>query len=379
MNELIVIENKDVLEIFTNDGIDPILNKIKEEVRKFVPDMTTKKGRDEIASMAHKVAKSKTLLDGKGKTLTEEWRANTKKVNDARNKIKKELDDLRDEVRRPLTEWQEKDKKRQANHNATIELIKALAGSVDSSGISFSVAELKENLAKLEAIVTDEETMEEFHMTATTEKSKSLTILKSRITELENFERQEAENKRLREEQEKREREEYERKLKEEAAAKAKEEAEREAREEAERKEKDRLAEIQKQKDEQERVEREKKEAIELAERLEREKKEAEERAAQDKIASEKRARDREVELKRQAKKEKQEALEAERLRVKKEEEAKAEAERKRQADIKHRTTINNAALETLIENTSFLTKEQAKEVVKIIALGKVANITIRY
>ena len=53
-------------------GLDPYLAKIKEELDAFVPDVTTKKGRDAIASIAHKVARSKTALDNIGKELVAE-------------------------------------------------------------------------------------------------------------------------------------------------------------------------------------------------------------------------------------------------------------------------------------------------------------------
>lgn len=63
MTDLINIESINVLEIFTNDGLDPVLEAITQEVKSFKPDMTTPAGRKNIASLAHKVAKSKTYLD----------------------------------------------------------------------------------------------------------------------------------------------------------------------------------------------------------------------------------------------------------------------------------------------------------------------------
>ncbi|WLP44734.1 hypothetical protein Q7A27_18985 [Raoultella ornithinolytica] len=55
--DLVVIEKKNAMAVFTNnDQLDPLIEAIEKEARSLVPDVTTKKGRDAIASMAHKVA-----------------------------------------------------------------------------------------------------------------------------------------------------------------------------------------------------------------------------------------------------------------------------------------------------------------------------------
>ena len=70
-NEIIVINDKKMTlaEIFVPNGVDKIIAEIKEKANNFVPDMTTKQGREEIASFAYKIAKTKTILDKAGKSL----------------------------------------------------------------------------------------------------------------------------------------------------------------------------------------------------------------------------------------------------------------------------------------------------------------------
>jgi hypothetical protein len=94
--------------LFQNGGtaIDPLIERIEAEVRSHVADLTTKKGRDAIASLAFKVSKSKTALDTAGKALTETQKAEIKVVDDARKKIRDRFDALRDEARKPLTDWE---------------------------------------------------------------------------------------------------------------------------------------------------------------------------------------------------------------------------------------------------------------------------------
>ncbi|HBR4594382.1 TPA: hypothetical protein L9W16_002771 [Klebsiella pneumoniae] len=106
--DLVVIEKKNAMAVFTNnDQLDPLIEAIEKEARSLVPDVTTKKGRDAIASMAHKVARSKTYIDNAGKDLVAELKALPKQIDESRRVVRERLDALKDEVRRPLTEWEE--------------------------------------------------------------------------------------------------------------------------------------------------------------------------------------------------------------------------------------------------------------------------------
>ncbi|MBR7534615.1 hypothetical protein KC248_28320, partial [Klebsiella michiganensis] len=105
--DLVVIEKKNAMAVFTNnDQLDPLIELIEKEARSLVPDVTTKKGRDAIASMAHKVARSKTYIDNAGKDLVAELKALPKQIDESRRVVRERLDALKDEVRRPLTEWE---------------------------------------------------------------------------------------------------------------------------------------------------------------------------------------------------------------------------------------------------------------------------------
>tara|TARA_R110000782_G_scaffold2628_6_gene9984 strand:- start:1671 stop:2696 length:1026 start_codon:yes stop_codon:yes gene_type:complete len=108
--------------LFKNGGtaIDPLIERIEIEVRSHVADLTTKKGRDAIASLAFKVSKSKTALDTAGKALTETQKAEIKIVDDARKKIRDRFDALRDEARKPLTDWEKAEADREAQQSQLI-------------------------------------------------------------------------------------------------------------------------------------------------------------------------------------------------------------------------------------------------------------------
>ncbi len=107
-NELIVLEKVELVPFFTKgEKVDEIIEQLQAEARAFVPDVTTAKGRDAIKKMVTKVTKSKTYLEGHGKALAAEYKAIPKVIDANRKKVKDTLTELADEIRRPLTEFEE--------------------------------------------------------------------------------------------------------------------------------------------------------------------------------------------------------------------------------------------------------------------------------
>jgi colicin import membrane protein len=92
--------------IFSQGGIQPILDAIEKEVSQEVPDTSTDKGRKAIASNAAKVSKSKTLLDKMGKELTDKLNLAIKPINAERKLARDTLDALRDRTREPLNKYE---------------------------------------------------------------------------------------------------------------------------------------------------------------------------------------------------------------------------------------------------------------------------------
>ncbi|MGU7556540.1 hypothetical protein ACVZGE_29085, partial [Klebsiella pneumoniae] len=130
--DLVVIEKKNAMAVFTNnDQLDPLIEAIEKEARSLVPDVTTKKGRDAIASMAHKVARSKTYIDNAGKDLVAELKALPKQIDESRRVIRERLDALKDEVRRPLTEWEAEQERIKAEEAMNALHVEALAMNED--------------------------------------------------------------------------------------------------------------------------------------------------------------------------------------------------------------------------------------------------------
>ncbi|EJM8618589.1 hypothetical protein NO721_003342 [Klebsiella pneumoniae] len=318
--DLVVIEKKNAMAVFTNnDQLDPLIEAIEKEARSLVPDVTTKKGRDAIASMAHKVARSKTYIDNAGKDLVAELKALPKQIDESRRVVRERLDALKDEVRRPLTEWE-----------AEQERIKA---------------EEAMNALHAEALAMNEEF--DRQLEARIESDHEMALLMN-----DAFDREQAEKKAEAERQRIFREEEMVRRAEEKAKREAAEQAQREIDAAAAREREAILA--------KERAEREQREAAERAEREKQAAVEAERRKAQE-----------------EADRIRREAEQREQARLA-EEKRKADEQARREADVRHRKAVGVEVVKALMANTS-LTRDQAIEVLTAIKDGRIPHTGISY
>lgn len=105
--DLVVIEKANALTVFkSSDQIEEILAKVEREVMSFVPDVSTAKGRKEIASLAYRVAQTKTYLDSLGKDLVAELKEIPKLIDGNRKTVRDRLDALKEKARQPLSDYE---------------------------------------------------------------------------------------------------------------------------------------------------------------------------------------------------------------------------------------------------------------------------------
>jgi len=254
MSELVKHQKEDILNFYINGGIDQILSEIKNLAVIKNPSLDTAKSRQEFASLAAKVSKSKVYLDNIGKDLVADWKEKSKAVDGERKKARDFLDNLRDEVRKPLTNWENIEKDR-------ISKIRAMLMKIDEFGSTFnkSLDQLSEQSKQLRELFTGFD-FEEFenesiqkHQVATDNLNIAAMQLRQRIEQEKELEKLRAENERL----------ERERAIREGA-----EQARKQAIAEAEAAEKRKLAAMQMEK---EKIERERQAAIEAQKRAEAE------------------------------------------------------------------------------------------------------------
>jgi colicin import membrane protein len=130
-NEIVaLVEANPVMVLTDAKKFSEFYDAMRRETDALEADVATDKGRKAIASMAYKVARTKTAIDEAGKKLNEEARARINAIDESRREIRKQLDDLKDEVRRPLTEWEEAEASRLERAGAELAKIREM-GRVD--------------------------------------------------------------------------------------------------------------------------------------------------------------------------------------------------------------------------------------------------------
>ncbi|HBB0347641.1 TPA: hypothetical protein J1F47_002154 [Escherichia coli] len=355
MSELAIIEIAPDLapSIYVENGLDKFLEQIREGVNE-VPDLSTAKGRARIASLAAQVSRSKTAVENPGRDYLKRLKEKPKVVETELRRFVTECDQLRDEVRRPLTEWEEAEKARTESLQQRLVDLRALADVIDTAGNYLPSADIQARIQEAKSVVLDE-SWQERAAEAGVAKDSTIQQLEASLVVAQKREHESAELERLRKEAEEKARLEREEAIRREAAEQAKRDAEAKAQAEidaAARREAEARAAT-------ERAEREK---IEAQQKAEREAKVAAEKAEQEKndaIAAERRRQE-----------EADSARQAEQKRI-------ADEEARRAADKEHRRTINRQAIADLIE--SGLPQEMAEKALIAIASGKVSAVSIKY
>ncbi|UKV67741.1 hypothetical protein L6V94_22295 [Klebsiella pneumoniae] len=325
--DLTVIEIKpeQAPTLYRAGGLDAYLEQIRQAVNE-VPDLTTKKGRDRVASLAAQVSRSKTAIEKPGREYLKRLKEAVRPAEAEIKRFVDACDELRDATRKPLTEWE-----------AEQERIKAEQERIK--------AEEAMNALHVEALAMNEEF--DRQLAARIESDHEMALLMNDAFDREQADKAaEAERQRIAHEEE----------IKRLAAAAAAREVEQRAQREreeaahreavlkaqAEQAERDRIAAEQKaESDKKAAVEAERRKAQEEADRIRRE---AEQRE-QARLAEEKR---------------------------------KADEQARREADVKHRKAVGTEIVKALLANTS-LTRDQAIEVLAAVKDGRIPHTGISY
>jgi hypothetical protein len=334
MNKMIPIEDIDqdkAPTIYRTGGLGVYIEYIRGQVANEIPDLTTVKGRSRIASLAAQVSKSKVAIEKPGREYLKHIKDLPKQVEAELREFVQSCDALRDEIRKPLTDWENAEQARLDAHKSALARIQAMAYHGNDS------LTIERVMADLNAMEFPKTKCEEFHLEYLEAQTEALCILRERHKNAQELEKQQAEIERLQKEAEERER---------------KERDERIAREAAER-------------ERQESIRREERLKVE-AERLKREKEEAIERAEREKAFAEARA-----------KQEADAAIERERKRIEEEQARAREEEERRQQNKAHRNSVNRDVFVLLVK--SGIDKESAKIIVDLASKNQLGALKIIY
>ncbi|MFV5502471.1 hypothetical protein [Acinetobacter sp. 226] len=330
--EIVAIEQPEIIEAFkVEGGTKALFGRVSENARSVVFDMSVKKDRESLKSFAYSLARIKTTVDNHGKELVSGIKQQAALIDADRKFWRDNMELLQDDIRKPLTDFEQAEKDRLAKHEEAIQFIKNHAPTTDAAALK-----LKGDIEFLENLSIGPQ-YEEYEEQAKLAKFETLEVLRKALVTREKYEAEQAELERLRQAEMLRQQQERDAQIAREAAEKATREAEEKARFEAER------------------VQREKREAEQREARLKAEKEAAELRAMQ--------------------------AAENERKRIEAEQVAKAEAERKaaeaREADVAHKKQICSEALKGLTDLG--VSVDQGKAILNAINKGLVPHVSIKF
>lgn len=348
MNEVEVISGElmpaiEITEaLFVPNGLDNILAHIKAEVDKHALDISTERGRKEIASLARKVASSKARIDEFGKDHVAGIKVKALAVDAERKRSRDFLDKLRDDTRKPLTDWENAEEHRVKGHEAMLLELAELA----NVPFGATLDEISQRIDDADAYGVRD--WQEFKMRHDIGREATLTRLTKLWNETKKAEEDRVEFVRLKEEETQRLLAEREERIKSEAAAKAKAEAEELA---------ERAAKAVK--DEADRR------ANAAALDAQRQQQEAEERTRKAEEAAAKAIRDAE------------QATERERQRAAAEKKSEAAAMAKREADKKHVAAIHREIITALLKIQ--VSEESATAIITALTQDEIPNLRIAY
>lgn len=380
-NEIAVIPSPETaLTVFSAEkGLDPWLAKIREEIVGFVPDVSTAKGRAAIASLAHKVARSKTALDAAGKKVSADLKLIPKKVDAERKRVWDTLEQWQEEVRRPLNEWQAAEDARVDRHNKGIEWFRLRAD--ENSDLDSN--ELVSSIEEVESCVIDE-SWEEFEAEAHRIKARALASLKEALEKRVKADSEAAELLRLRQEADARAEADRIAEAQRVAVEAERQRVEKERREQQE--ESDRLIRKAELEREQARIDQEQAEL--RTKQAERDRIAAVEQAERDRVAAEERAEQQRIQAEKLAEQERLAANERQNLaeekarqdEIDRQQRAADEIERQRlarESDQAHKIKIMGEAKQAIMGMN--VSEELAKAIVLKIARGEVPNVKINF
>jgi hypothetical protein len=323
VEDALILKQVEVLPIeklFERATIDPILERIKLEIRAIPTEIETSAGRKAVAALAYKIARSKTFIEDRHKQLVGDRKRALAEIDAAWKYVREDLDALKAEVRKPLTDWEQKEEDRVAAHEQHISrLEESVRIKVDST-----TTEIAARIALVEA--DDVSRMEEFADRGQAAKEQALEYLRGWHGRSVLRDAEKAELDRLRVEKENRDRKERERNIAEQARKDAEASAARQVQE-------------------------------------------AKDAAARAEQAAE--------EVKAQAQRDQEAAVQRERERVSNERRQAEAEEAKRESDRQHCAKINREVLAALVAGG--VAEKVGKLVIQLIAKGQIPNVAIKY
>ena len=347
--------------LYVSGGLDPYYQQIRNQVLSEVPDLSTKKGIARVKSLAAMVSSSKVAIEKPGREYLKQLKEMPKVIEAELRDWNQKMDALRDEVRQPVTELEEKEKVRVAALDQRLNEIHQIGSCAEFDVLPSET--INAWIEKLDAIAIDA-TWDEYQDRASVAKEAAKVKLTFALQNRLTWEAQQAEIARLKAEQEEKDRIQREEQI----AAQARHEAEQKAL-------RDKIAAEQREQAARDAQLKAEADAKEAQQRLIREQQESAER---ERLAAEQSAERERLAVIQAQKAERQRQID-EQNRIAQEEAArKAEADAKA-ADVEHRRQYNREVINAMQAALPNLSEQDAITLLTAIVLQKVPHLSIQY
>lgn len=100
------ISDKTAPSVFGHNGLTRFVELARATVIGEVPDLSTEKGRKRVKSLAMSVVKAKTAVNDAGRAYLKRLKEMTKPIEKELREFEEAMDALRDEIRKPVDDWQ---------------------------------------------------------------------------------------------------------------------------------------------------------------------------------------------------------------------------------------------------------------------------------
>ena len=216
---VIVTEKETLREFFTDrKNLDEFYGKVEKMAKGLVADPLTKEGASQIKSCARQIASVKKKVDDYGKDVVAELKALPKIIDENRRIFREKMEALQDEIRRPVTEIEQRE-----------EEIDAIVQRHMRIGADAASGDIQKEIESVKAIELTEEKWHESLEKAKKAVNGELNALNLMFESALKREEEQRELAELRRKQEEAERIIREQKIREEAERKAREQAEAKA------------------------------------------------------------------------------------------------------------------------------------------------------
>lgn len=190
-------EEQNATALYTDaKQFDALVESIRSVIGDKAPDMSVKDDRERVRSIAAKIAKVKTRVDEAGKTVKDDAQKRVDEINGFRRRYKETLQGIQDEVRAPLTKWEEAEKVRQEKTAAIMQdFTDAIANPFTAER---TVERMEDRLNAVEAIAIDPELFGDQAEHAEERKAKAIETVRASLETVRKEEADRAELERLR-------------------------------------------------------------------------------------------------------------------------------------------------------------------------------------